>query len=541
MKKTRATAIPDDVESLKQQLLEMQTLLQKSQRESLHHQQESERVQKESAHHQREAKRFQQLYNHALEQWQLALRKRFAASSEGHPGQGELFNEVEECLTPSAEEVAADETITYTRKKSRRPSLAAELPREDVVHDIADADKVCDDCGHDLHQMGEEVSEKLEFIPATVKVIRHIRPKYSCRCCEQQATRTTIKIAPAPASLLPKSIATPTLLSQIITAKYQFGLPLYRQAALFKSFGIELHRQTMSRWLLKVSTQLTPLYQRMHALMLERPALWSDDTSVKVIDVDKVQCTMWVYGCGGDKPAESLNNMPSPPNIVLYDYQDGRGGIHPNTFLAGYHGLLHVDGYAGYHGTDAMLAGCWAHARRKFIEAKAVQPKGKIGRADQALNLIQKLYGIEKPIRQLSIEDKRAARQAQSAPIMEQLKAWLDKALHQVPPKNAIGKAIGYTLNQWDKLQVYLEHGAAAIDNNRAERAIKPFVIGRKNWLFSNSRSGAQASAMLYSLIETAKANDVPPGVYLTALFEQLPHLIDGESVDHLLPWAIRL
>ncbi|MGB5856745.1 MAG: IS66 family transposase [Oceanisphaera sp.] len=527
MKKTRATAIPDDVESLKQQLLEMHILLQKSQRESLLHQQE--------------AKRFQQLYHQSIEQWQLALRKRFAASSEGHPGQGELFNEAEDCLTPTAEEVAADETITYTRKKSRRPSLAAELPREDVVHDIADADKVCDDCGHDLHQMGEEVSEKLEFIPATVKVIRHIRPKYSCRCCEQKATRTNIKIAPAPVSMLPKSIATPTLLSQIITAKYQFGLPLYRQEALFKSFGIELHRQTMSRWLLKLSTQLTPLYERMHALMLERHALWSDDTPVKVLDVDKSQCTMWVYGCGGDKPVAPLNEGPSPPNIVLYDYQDGRGGIHPNTFLAGYHGLLQVDGYAGYHGTDALLAGCWAHARRKFIEAKAVQPKGKTGRADQALNLIQKLYGIEKSLHNLSVEDKAHARQAQSVPIMAQLKAWLDKALHQVPPKNAIGKAIGYTLNQWDKLQVYLAHGAAAIDNNRAERAIKPFVIGRKNWLFSNSRSGAQASSMLYSLIETAKANDVPPGVYLTALFEQLPHLTDGESVDHLLPWAIRV
>lgn len=527
MKKTRATAIPDDVESLKQQLLEMQTLLQKTQRESLHHQQE--------------AKRFQQLYNHALEQWQLALRKRFAASSEGHPGQGELFNEAEDSLTPSDEEVAADETITYTRKKSRRPSLSADLPREDVVHDIADAEKVCDDCGHDLHQMGEEVSEKLEFIPATVKVIRHIRPKYSCRCCEQQATRTTIKVAPVPASLLPKSIATPTLLSQIITAKYQFGLPLYRQEALFKSFGIELHRQTMSRWLIKISSQLTSLYERMHALMLEQSALWSDDTPVKVIGVDKSQCTMWVYGCGGDKPERLPNNTAAPPNIVLYDYQDGRGGIHPNTFLTGYHGLLQVDGYAGYHGTDAILAGCWAHARRKFIEAKAVQPKGKIGRADVALNLIQKLYGIEKSIRQLSIADKRAARQTRAVPIMAELKAWLDKTLHQVPPKTAIGKAIGYTLNQWDKQQVYLEHGAAAIDNNRAERAIKPFVIGRKNWLFSNSRSGAQASAMLYSLIETAKANDVPPGAYLTALFEQLPHLNDGEPVDHLLPWAIRL
>ena len=168
--------------------------------------------------------------------------------------------------------------------------------------------------------------------------------------------QTTIIIAPVPPSILPKSIVTPTLLAQIITAKYQFGLPLYRQEALFKSFGIELHRQTMIRWLLQVSTKLKPLYERMHAILFEQPALWSDDTPVKVLDIDKSQCTMWVYGCGIDKPANKL--CDSPPNIVLYDYQDGRGGVHPNNFLTGFSGLLQVDGYAGYNKTEATLVGC---------------------------------------------------------------------------------------------------------------------------------------------------------------------------------------
>lgn len=507
MKTTDSTSLPNDIESLKALVLSLQD----------------------------ESKKYQQLYYETLEKWQLSLKQRFAASCEGYPGQGELFNEAEELLTPSEEEVAADETITYTRKKTRRPSLAAELPRENVVHDIDDADKVCNDCGNDLHRMGEEVSEKLEFIPATVKVIRHIRPKYSCRCCENNATQTQIKIAPVPASILPKSIATPTLLAQIISAKYQFGLPLHRQEALFKSFGIELHRQTMSRWLVKLSEQLEVLYEHWHQQILRQPAIWSDDTPVKVIETEKSQCYMWVYGCGEDK-----KSADGPPNIVLYDYQDGRAGTCPQTFLKGYTGLLQVDGYAGYNHTEATLVGCWAHARRKFIEAKAVQPKGKTGRADQALNLIQKLYGIETSIANATPEYKLKVRQEQSAPIMQQLKTWLDKTVLQVPPKTAIGKALQYSLNQWSKLTAYLEHGLVSIDNNRAERAIKPFVIGRKNWLFSNTRSGAKASAILYSLVETAKANDLQPAVYLQALFKQLPH-IRAADIDTLSPWNIKL
>lgn len=477
----------------------------------------------------------QQKLRHLMEQWQLSLQKRFGASSEGLPGQGELFNELEDTLEPTADEVAEDRTITYTRKKPRRPRIDESLAREEILHDIADEDKVCDCCGHDLHRMGEETSEELEFIPATIKVLRHVRPKYSCRECEKHGTETNIKIVPVQPGILPKSIATPSLLAQIISAKFQFGLPLYRQEAMFKQYGIELNRQTMSRWMLKVSDRLRPLYGRMHELLLKQPALWADETTLNVLNVDKSKCYMWVYGCGTDKPRPDKS-----PNIVLYEYQDGRGGVHPADFLADYSGPLQVDGYKGYEQTDAVLAGCWAHARRKFIEAKTVQGKGKSGKADQALSFIRKLYGIEQKIKTDGPEQKQQKRTELSQPVMDKLKAWLDKSALQVNPKSLLGKAIDYTLKQWDKLQVYLSEGHLSIDNNRAERAIKPFVIGRKAWLFSKSRSGAQASAVLYSLVETAKANGLMPVDYLMSLFEQLPLLGEGDDIDQLLPWNLK-
>lgn len=512
MKTTDANALPNDIEALKNMVLDMQSQLQTEQAEK---------------------SRLQQQLDYLREQWQLLLQKRFGASSEGLPGQGELFNELEEALEPTTDEVAAEQTITYTRKKSR-PRIDKSLPREEVLHDIPDEDKVCDCCGHALHRMGEEVSEKLEFIPATVRVLRHVRPKYSCRACEKHGTDTTIKIAPVKPSILPKSIATPSLLAQIISAKFQFGLPLYRQEAMFKQYGIELSRQTMSRWMLTVSDKLRPLYQRMHDILLKQPALWADETTLNVLDVDKSKCYMWVYGCGTDKPRPDKS-----PNIVLYDYQDGRGAVHPAAFLTGYRGPLQVDGYQGYEQTRAQLAGCWAHARRKFIEAKTVQGKGNVGKADQALSFIQKLYGIEQRLKDDGPAQKQEKRDALSRPVMDKLKTWLDKSALQVTPQSLLGKAIHYTLKQWDKLQVYLHDGHVSIDNNRAERAIKPFVIGRKAWLFSNSRGGAQASAILYSMVETAKANGLMPVDYLLTLFEQLPRLNDGDDLDLLLPWNI--
>jgi transposase len=462
------------------------------------------------------------------EQFLLARQKQFGASSEGHPGQGELFNEAEEIAELIA--VPEQETIEYTRNKPKRKPLPKDLPREVVIHDIADEDKFCDCCQGELHKIGEDTSEKLEFIPAQVKVIEHVRPKYACRACEKDGISNSIKQASVPNSVIPKGYATPSLLSQIVTSKYQYGLPLYRQEAMFKQYGVELSRQTMTDWIIKCATLLEPLVERWHELLLEQSVIQADETTLKVVKEDKSTCYMWLYCTGADSPQES-----HIPNIVLYDYQNSRAGRCAVDYLEGYSGYLHVDGYVGYEQTQATLVGCWAHARRKFKEAEVAQPKGKTGKANWALNQIQKLYRIETRIKDKTAQDKQTIRQQQSKPLLAQFKAWLDKSANEIPPKTALGKAVTYSLNQWPKLIRYTEDGNLNIDNNRAERAIKPFVIGRKNWLFSHTAKGAKASATLYSVIETAKANGIIPFDYLMYLLELVSH--PEYDVEQLLPW----
>lgn len=340
-----------------------------------------------------------------------------------------------------------------------------------------------------------------------------------------------------PAQAIPKSIATASLLSQIIISKYQYALPLYRQESLFKSYGIDLSRKTMADWMIKSSQLLEALYQRLKAIQLQQVVIHADETPLKVIHEDKTKCYMWVYCTGTDSPPG--NHIKAPiPNIVLYDYQNSRAGHCPIDYLQGYSQYLQVDGYAGYEQTDACLVGCWAHARRKFVEAQKIQAKGKTGKADRAISLIGKLYRIETDIKDLNPTQKQAERTTRTQPLLGEFKGWLDQSALQVPPKSAIGKAIAYSLRQWPKLSRYVEDGRISIDNNRAERAIKPFVIGRKNWLFSNTAKGAQASAILYSLIETAKANGLIPFDYLKTLLEELPR--KPENIDHLLPWNIK-
>jgi transposase len=466
------------------------------------------------------------------EQFRLAQQKAYGRSSEAHPGQGELFNEAEQLV----EEVVAEpeqQEISYTRNKPKRKPLPETLPREQVVIDLADDEKVCDCCQGELHQIGEDKSEKLEFIPAQVKVLEFIRPKYACRACDKKGTEVKVKQAPMPKAIIPKGIATASLLSQIVTSKYQYGLPLYRQEALFRQYGIELSRKTMADWMLRCADSLQVLYDHLRQILLQQAVIQADETTLKVVNEDKAQCYMWLYCTGTDAPTDS-----DIPNIVLYDYQRSRAGQCAVEFLDGFTGYLQVDGYTGYEQTLAILIGCWAHARRKFIEAKQAQPKGKSGKADMALNLIQKLYGIEARIKDKTAQDKQAIRQQQAKPVLDKLYAWLQNA--NMPPKSKLGEAITYCLNQWPKLTRYLEDGRLNIDNNRAERAIKPFVIGRKNWLFANTANGARASATLYSLIETAKANGLIPFDYLMDLFTELPNIKSGDDLDHLLPWNFK-
>jgi transposase len=541
MKKTPAE-LPDDVELLKKMLLEQQAksdrqLAQKDKRiaklETLT-QKLTERVQ-----------RFEEVLN-------LAQHKRFSPSSETYEGDGQVFNEAEQVVETVPEEVVeadapAPETTTEKPAKApakpRRPRIAPELPRIEVLHDIDN--KTCSCCGNELHRMGEEVSEQVEFIPAQIRVIKHVRPKYSCRACERESTQVSIQIADVPDTIIPKSMATPSLLAQIVSNKMHYGLPLYRQEKMFAEAGIELSRQTMSRWLITCADKLQSLMLLMKAELLKQPVLWADETTLDVLQVDKSTCYMWVYGCG----VESSNG----PKLVLFDYQDGRSGQHAVQFLEGYSGYLQVDGYAGYEQTSATLAGCWAHARRKFIEAQQAQGKGKtgkasascsrplptirVGKADWAINQIQKLYALESKLKTQSFEVKQQQRQQVAAPLLKQLWDWLEKSKDTIPKESLVGKAISYTQNQWPKLIRYLEDGRLNIDNNRAERAVKPFVIGRKAWLFANTRTGATGSAVLYSVVETAKINGLEPYNYLNELFEKLPTANTPADLAKLLPY----
>ena len=534
--------LPDSPDELLQILQEREAFWQEQVAQC---QTQAAQWQEKSSQWQEKSNHWQAQYQSMVEQLLLARHKRHAASSEDYPGQGALFNEAEQeddlatQALPQSEEDAPHAQVTPAppERKSRRPRLPAALPREEVLHDLPEAQKTCTCCGHALHRMGEECSEQLAFIPASIKVVRHVRPKYSCRQCEQQGTEVNILVVPAPATLLPRSIATPSLLAQIISSKFQFSLPLYRQEQWFAQLGIELSRQTMSSWMVKCAERLLPLYELLHQHLLTRDVIWSDDTTLKVVEVqDKKTCYMWVYGSGGDSPEPGHQ-----PAIVLYDYQDGRGEACPVGFLAGYAGYLQADGYAGYTKTAATVVGCMAHARRKFMEAKVAQPKGKVGRADWALRHIQKLYRLERALKGQPPDVIAARRQQEALPLLDEFKAWLDKTRPEVPEKSLLGKAVVYSLNQWSKLARYVEHGQLNIDNNRAERAIKPFVIGRKNWMLSNTRSGARSSAVLYSLVETAKANGLVPFDYLMQVFTQLPTLADDSELASLLPWNITL
>ncbi|CAH9055499.1 IS66 family transposase ISVsa2 [Pseudoalteromonas holothuriae] len=344
--------------------------------------------------------------NYLEEQFILAQQKRFGASCESHPIQSDLFNEAKTLVEEAPEQDV--ETIEYQRKKPTRQLLPKELSRERDFHDIEH--KQCDCCGGELHQMDEDVSEKLEFIPAKVKVIEHVRPKYSCRQCEKTQTQVEIKQAHVPASRIPKGIATASLLSQIITSKYQYGLALYRQESLFKQYGIALGRRTMADWMLRCASLFKPLYDRLQVVWLQQPVIHADETTVKVVKEDKQTSYMWLYCSGTDLPV----GEESIPNIVLFDYQNSRAGRCPVSFLQGYDGYLQVDGYAGYEQTQATLVGCWAHARRKFKEAENEQVISKTGKANWALNHIQKLYRVETAIKTASAQDKQIAREKQS-------------------------------------------------------------------------------------------------------------------------------
>ena len=464
--------------------------------------------------------------------------RQYGTSSEKNPDQKTLFNEAEAELEPQDEgapEASEADTITvpsHQRKKTRRVSIPDWIEREEIVYDLPESEKTCPHDGAALTCIGEEVHEQLDIIPAQIKALRHIRKKYACPCCDGY-----LKTASKPKQPIEKGIASPGLLAHIVLNKYADALPLYRQTAIFKRLGIELDRTSMANWMIRCGELAQPLINLLHDKLVEQSVIHMDETPVQVLNepgkTAQSQSYMWVI-------ASSAADSPA----VLFNYAASRSQQTPNQLLEGYSGALMVDGYEGYKAISDTPAvqrlGCWAHARRKFVEAQRAQPKKKQGRVDVALAKIQQLYAIEKRIKEEPPDKRYVIRQAQAKPIIHSLRQWLDKSLVQVAPKTAMGKALSYLDNQWDRLVGYLDDGRYPIDNNRAENAIRPFVIGRKNWLFSNSQAGAKASANLYSLIETAKANELNLYDYFKAIFTRLPNAKTVEDIEALLPWSYK-
>ena len=434
---------------------------------------------------------------------------------------------------PEPEEVTV---APHSRKKKGRKPLPEALPRVEVVHDIPEEEKVCS-CGSHLSKIGEEICEKLDLIPAIIRVIRHIRPKYSCKSCEGvEDEGATVKIAPVPPQIIPKSIASGGLLAHILTAKFEDALPFYRQEKQFTRLGVDLGRATMCNWAIKVAEHCQPLLNLLHSEILSGPLVNVDETTVQVLkEPDRSPTTksyMWIFRGG----------PPNSPN-VLFQYHPGRAGEIANTFLRDYQGAVQTDGYSGYNFLDSkkevVHLGCWAHARRKFMEAEKARPKKtKPGSATVALKHIQSLYGIEKKGKRLGLSGDELVllREKEALVTLEVLRKWLEKISLTVTPQSLLGKAVSYTLKQWNRLAAYVYLADASPDNNLAENAIRPFVVGRKNWLFAGTPEGARASAAIYTLIETAKANKLDVYKYLRFLLENLPLAENTEDYKKLLP-----
>ena len=472
-----------------------------------------------------------------LLQAQMFGRKSEKGSTESGAVPLPLFDMPEPEVEPETDKV---EVPRHERKKPGRKKLPESLPREEIVHDIADEEKICG-CGASLERIGEDISEKLEIIPAVIRVIRHIRPKYTCKQCEGFETNgPVVKIAPAPKQIIAKSIASASLLAYILTAKFCDALPFYRQERQFERIGTEISRANMCNWAMKAAAACQPVLSLLHQEIRSGPLINIDETTVQVLYEPgrpaSTKSYMWV--CRGGPP-----DRPG----VMYHYAPSRSADVAKGLLEGYIGVVQSDGYSGYdfldHIPDVHHAGCLAHARRKFTDAQKARGKNKKpGSVDVALSYIRKIYAIEAEARRKAITGKQLlhVRQEQAKPIFADFFKWLSKKSLQVVPKSLLGKAVNYTLNEWNRLLVYLDHPIMTPDNNLAENAIRPFVIGRKNWIFAGTPDGAKASADLYSLIETAKANSLEPYKYLRYLFEKIPFAECEEDYKALLPMNLK-
>jgi transposase len=465
-------------------------------------------------------------------------RARFGRSSERlDPDQLQLaLEEIEQAVARAEAELAkhtAAPAKSRPPRQGERPSLPAHLPRIEVV--IAPEDTACPCCKGPMHVIGEEKSERLDVIPAQHRVLVTRRPKYACRACSGAVVQ-----APAPERLIKGGLPTEAMVAHVLVSKYAWHLPLYRQAQMLASQGIVIDRATLAFWVGYAGAELAPVVARLRAILLASVKLAVDETPVPVLDPGRGRTKVGYFWsmARDDRPWGG-----SEPPAVAYTYAPGRGAQHALALLAGYRGMVQCDGYAAYKqladsrraGGPVTLAFCWAHWRRRFYEiAKA----GPAPIASEALERIAALYAIETTIRGRSAEDRVAVRQAQSKPLVEALKAWLEGELVRVSGKSVIANAIRYGLKHWDGLVRFLDDGRIELDTNVVERSIRPIALNRKNALFAGCDQGAENWACIASLIETCKLSGVDPQAYLTDVLTRLVNLWPASRIDELMPWA---
>lgn len=487
----------------------------------------------------------------ALEQIKLLMAEKWGKSKESIDLEKHTINEAE-VLSDSSEGIFEIEEIRYIRRKKKRSrnEKFEDIPVEIIEYYLSDDELDCPNCENGLLKiMKKEIKRELTYTPAKYKVIEHIIYVYSCRDCNEYEENATIIKATAPNTLIPKSIASATLVAYVIYEKYVMSTPIYRLEKHFIRNDLQLSRQVLASWIIKVANNhLIKIYELMKETLLKKEVLYSDDTGIQVLKesgrLAQTKSYMWVY----------ISVIEE--KIILFEYTRTRAREHPENFLKGFNGFIHVDGYAAYEKLlGVILIGCVAHARRKFVEAIRVLPKKQ--RTSEVAAVIgfkycNKLFKIEnKIIEKLDEEfgedynrfNKNVSekvfelRKEFSQPVLDEFKSWLDSVEPIIAPESLLGKAVKYCLNQWHKLKGFMLDGRLELSNNRSERAIKNFVIGRKNWLFADTPSGATSSAIIYSIVETAKANNLNVYQYFAYILKELPN-IEEKNVYHLLPWS---
>jgi len=524
---TKRNQVQEEVASTLRSDLEQQTL--------------KNRAQEDAASTLRSALEQQTQKNQALSQYikQLeealknARRWRFGRKSEAFQGeQRGLFDEDIEADAADIEQQLSTLLPEPTTQKSELPKrrpLPPELPRRDIR--LAPASDMCPDCGHALRFIRDEISERLEYVPARFIVHRHIRPQYSCEHCD------TVVSAALPAQLIEKGQPGPGLLAQVVCAKSLDHLPLYRQQVIYQRSGVELPRSTLAGWFGAVGAALKPLAEALHHDLLQHPVLQADETTLSILDPGKGKTQrgyLWAY----------ITAQSADRAIVLYDCQPGRSGQYARDVLKGWSGTLVVDGYTGYQALfekdkkgnepQVLEAGCMAHVRRKFFDLFSAN---KSPVAKQALDIIRELYKFERKIKHRPADKKRQWRKRYAKPKLEAFRQWLLLQHAQSAPHSGLRTALDYTLKRWPALLCYLKDGRVPIDNNRVENAMRPVAVGRKNWLFAGSLRAGQRMAAILSLLETAKLNGHDPYIWLRDVLTRLPSW-PNSRINELLPYA---